>query len=286
MSDRYCSNCGSRLFPSSKEGSRLRSFRSVDFLPVGVFLIVAGALFGSFGFLIGVVPLLALGLAALFLGVMVVFLPESTAFRIDRLAALTSLPSLMNTEALMEDLDLSAHGIHIPNSGLAAVPKVFIPIMESALIPTPPLKLVTTNRVFVTVGMNPKDRGILLNPPGGEILMALENSLQLDFATVQRDDLAGKLTQGFSLLEISKNVTVQDTADGLDVEIELSALIELERRLRSVAPRLVEQVGTPLTSAVASAVSKATGKYVTIKSSTLEGSKMSLHLTLNEVESR
>ena len=271
---------------SPKRGRHSGNFRSIDFLPIGIFLIVGGALVGSFGFLIGVVPLLALGLAALFLGVMVVFLPESTAFRIDRLASLSSLPSIMNMEALMEDLDLTAHGIYIPNSGLAAIPKVFIPIIESALTPNPPLNLVTTNRVFVTVGMTPNDRGILLNPPGGEILVALENCLQLDLATIQRNDLAGKLTQGFRLLEISKHATVQDTADGIDVEMELTALIELEKRLRSVAPRLVEQVGTPLTSAVASAVSKATGKYVTIKASSLKDSKISLHLTLNEVESR
>jgi hypothetical protein len=247
-------------------------------------MLVVGATVGIFSFLNNIIPLTAFGLGTFFLGVMIIFLPESATFRSDRTALLSSLSSLMNLEALIEDLDINSQGIYIPTTGFGTVPKVVLPITE---LDTPPLTLMRfahSNRVFVSVGANPRDRGILLNPPGGAILTALESSLQLDLSTIPTADLEARLNFGFEVLGISKKTTVTGGEDDLTIELQLTSLLELEERLRTNAPRMVKQIGTPLTSAVASALSKAKRKYVKLADSTLQNSRLAIHLTLLQAE--
>ncbi|MFI5449892.1 MAG: zinc-ribbon domain-containing protein, partial [Candidatus Bathyarchaeia archaeon] len=82
----YCSNCGTQLGKQQQGGAHSWFARPDDFLAVGVFMLVAGSVIGVFGFLAEIVPLLALGLGAILLGVMVLFLPESASLRLDRVA--------------------------------------------------------------------------------------------------------------------------------------------------------------------------------------------------------
>lgn len=243
-------------------------------------MLVSGGLLSGFGYLMGIIPLLALGLGALFLAVMILFLPESPSFRANRLATMSSMPSMMNLEALIEDLDVSARGIYIPVTGFGLIPKVFVPMVESEPVLLPSLQLAASNRIFVTVGSNPRDRGMLLLPPGGDILSAIENSMQIDLAAVQGDDLEHRLALALDVLGLSRKTTVRSEKDSVNVEMDLTAFLEVEEKLRATAPRLVQQIGTPLTSAIASAISKASGKYVRLNSSTLNDSKMSVHLKL------
>ena len=246
-------------------------------------MLVLGSILTVFGFLLGVVPVTASGLGALILGVMLVFLPESTSVRAGRVAILVSLPPLLEIEAFLKDLDVGSRGIYIPVAGFGAVPKVLVPLKDSTSAAYPPTNLARSNRVFITLGRNPNERGILLYAPGGEIVSALENCLQLDLATVKLDDLAGRMGYGFDMLGISKRtVAVEVEKTGVSVQMALVSLADLEQRLRAEAPRLVEQVGSPLTSAVAAAVSKVTGKYVRVDNSTVDRSNLSITLTLSE----
>jgi hypothetical protein len=249
-----------------------------------VFLLVAGGVVGAFSYLSGIVPLLALGLGILLLGVMVLFLPESASFRADRLASLSSFPSIMNDEALIEDLDVTANGIYIPVSGFGAVPKVYVPMLDSDAAPYPPTRLANSNRLFVVVGMNLRDRGILLNAPGAEILIAIENALQLDLSTLDPGILAARLEAGLDMLGISKSTSLQIAGDTVTVEMNLLAFTELEEKVRSHARRVAAQVGTPLTSAIASVVCKVRKKYVRLSGSSLQGSKLRIRLTVLGVE--
>lgn len=284
LEDNFCRNCGAQLTRVPHKIHRTVP-RSDSFLAVGIFMTVAGVIIGVFSFLMNIIPLLALGLGAVFLGVMTLFLPESTSFRADRLVVLFSLPSLMNTESLIEDLDVSSCGVYIPTTGFGVVPKVFLPMVESDSTEFPQTQLTRTNRVFVTVGLGSRDRGILLDPPGAEIVTALENCLQMDFAMVQADDLGGRLNFAFEVLGIAKRVVVRVEVDVVNVEMQLVSCLELEQRLRKTAPRVVEQVGTPIVSAVAAAVSKARGRYVRLGGSTLTDTKLIVRLNLLEVGS-
>jgi len=163
---------------------------------------------------------------------------------------------------------------------------VLVPLRDSALaalalFPRP--RLSRSRRVFVTLGTGLYDRGILLYAPGGEILQAVESCLQLDLGSIKLDDLAGRLGFGLEMLGIAKReVLLRMEESTVKFELNLLQLVDLEERLRSEAPRLVEQIGSPLTSAVAAAVAKVTGKFVRVLSSALFGSKLAGSLEILE----
>jgi hypothetical protein len=229
----------------------------------------------------GIVPMVAFGLASFLVGVLVLYLPERRGSIASRLATDSSLPSLLNIENLLEDLDLDERGIYIPASGLGVCPRVFIPLAQTQATRQPPVGLISSRRVFVTVGNSPEDRGVLLDAPGSQILAALERSLRIDLAKTKLDDLGADLNSGFKALGIAKLTNFERQATIVRIQMELTGLLDLETKLRNVAPRLVAQVGTPVASAVAAAVSKATGKYVTFKSSVLDPSDRKISINLN-----
>lgn len=264
--DNFCRRCGVRLSRLGGLGSRHVGQRR----PIGVFMVTFGGIVGAFSYLLGIVPMLAFGLAALLIGIMVLYLPESAESYASSLAVDSSLPSLLNVEKLLEDLELDDRGIYIPVSGLGNCPRVFVPLAETVATLSPPLALNSSRRIFVTVGKNPEDRGILLDAPGSEILAALEQSLHLDLAQVQLNALGDYLASGLKAIGIAKDAKVNLQDSAVNVQISLTNLTELETKLRNQTPRLVAQVGTPLASAIAAAVAKASKKYVIFKSAVLD----------------
>jgi hypothetical protein len=157
---------------------------------------------------------------------------------------------------------------------------VFVPLIVTPATKKPPVGLSSSRRIFVTVGKNPEDRGILLDAPGSQILSALERSLRIDLAKVQLDSLEHDLNSGFEALGIAKVVRLERENDSAHVEMALTGLVELEAKLRNLAPRLTAQVGTPVASAVAGALSKATGKYVTVKTAVLDQPNRKLRISI------
>lgn len=248
---------------------------------VGVFLIAVGAIVGILSYLMGTVPMLAFGLACFMIGIMVLYLPESGRLT-SSLAADSSLPSLINTEKLLEDLDLDERGIYIPVSGLGVSSRVFVPLALTPATKRPPLGLNHSRRIFVTVGTNPEDRGILLDSPGSGILSAMERSLGVDLSRVQLEELEKTLDSGLKALGIAKVTSFEQEDAHIKIEIELTSLLDLEAKLVHMAPRLSEHVGTPVVSALAASVSKATGRYVKIRTAVLDlaGRTISVDLQL------
>lgn len=281
--DNFCRSCGVGLTLRQIGHATGSRFGSTDSqLSIGIFLVALGAVVGFLSYLMGIIPMLAFGLASFLLGILVLYLPERRESIAGRLATDSSLPSLLNIENLLEELGLDEKGIYIPASGLGVCPRVFVPLAETQATKQPPVGLVSSRRIFVTVGKNPEDRGVLLNAPGSEILAALERSLGIDLAKVSLDDLGADLNSGFKALGIGKVTNLEHQDNAVRIQIELTSLVDLEAKLRNVAPRLVAQVGTPVASAVAAAVSKAAAKYVTFKSTILDlpNKKISISLKL------
>lgn len=279
--DNFCRSCGVELTLEQKGHAIGTGFGSTDTqVSIGIFLAALGAVVGFLSYLMGIVPMLAFGLASFLLGILVLYLPERRESVAGRLATDSSLPSLLNVENLLEELDLDERGIYIPASGLGVCPRVFVPLAETPATKQPPVGLVNSRRIFVTVGKDPDDRGILLNAPGSEILAAVERSLRIDLAKVSLDDLGADLNSGFKALGIGQVTKLERQETVVRIQIELTTLVDLEAKLRNVAPRLVAQVGTPVASAVAAAVSKAAARYVTFKSTVLDVPSKKISITL------
>ncbi len=229
--------------------------------------------------MMGIVPMLALGLACFLIGTMALYLPGSTSVP-STIVTDSTLPSLLNIEKLLQDLDLDERGIYIPTSGPGVAPRVFVPLALTPSTKRPPLGLAHSRRIFVTVGKNPEDRGVLLDAPGSGILSSMERSLHLDFARVSLNDLGSELDSGFRALGIAelKNFTQQD--ENVSIEIEVTKMLELEGKLMSLAPRLSEHVGTPIVSALAAALSKASAKYVKMRGAAFDLPKRRVSVSL------
>jgi hypothetical protein len=278
--DNFCRNCGVPLAQVYGKKEARQTIKWADHrVSVGVFLAVVGGIVGVFSYLFGMVPMIALGLASFLIGIMVLYLPNSE-FISGNIAADSSLPSLLNIENLLEDLDLDERGIYIPSSGFAVPSKVFVPLAITPATKQPPLGLLESHRIFVTVGKNAEDRGVLLEAPGSGILVSIERSLNVDLSNIQPKDLQSSLNSGFKALGIAKVTNVEHMNTDLRIQMELTSFFSLETKLRNLAPRLSTHIGTPIASAVAGGASKATGKYVTITNAILDPSNRKMNIDL------
>ena len=282
--DNFCRKCGINLTRVGKATAAMGTIKGDHRVSIGIFLMTLGGLVGFVSYLMEIIPMLAFGLASLLIGIMILYLPESNRSITSKLATDSSLPSLLNTEKLLEDLDLDERGIYIPVSGMGVCPKVFVPLVQTRATERPPVGLSSSSRIFVTVGKNPEDRGILLDAPGSQILSSLERSLGRDLAEIPLEDLQTNLDSAFRTLDIAKATTLTYQESTVSIETELMALLDLEEKLRNTAPRLVAQIGTPVASALAAAVSKSTAKYVTFKRAVLQlpSRRLSISLRLSE----
>jgi hypothetical protein len=245
------------------------------YMSVGIFLMIFGAITAAASLLLGVIPILALGFASFLIGIMTLYLPEPAGNLADRLASDSSIPALLNIENLLEDLSLNEKGVYIPTSGLGACPKVFVPLTATGRRPSRDLN--NTRRVFITLDEKAREGGLLLEAPGRNLLSELERELKLDLSKVNVQELAEKLGMALKSLEISKSVEFQKGDDrAVTFQIELNALRNLEVSLSSLTPRLFEQIGTPVSSAIAAAFSKSTGQYVTLR-------QVSINLAENKI---
>lgn len=232
-------------------------------MSVGIFLLAFGGITASVSLFIGVTPTVALGLASLLIGIIILYLPEPPGSLAERLARYSTVPALLNIENLLDDLSLNEKGIYLPATGLGVCPKVFVPATLTPLSKRPPLDLNNSRRVFVTLDEKTRAGGVLLEAPGRNLLSELELSLKLDFSKVEINDLHEKLESGLRLLDVSKSVALNRQGElSLTFQTELTAFGNLEVKLHSLTPRVFDQVGTPVSSAIAAAVSKSTGEYV------------------------
>ena len=74
-------------------------------------------------------------------------------------------------------------------------------------------------------------------------------------------------------MRVGTSLTLQYQDDTVRVSLNLLSLLDLETKLRTVAPKLVSQVGGPVESAIAAAVANASQRYVVIKQTAFNPSK-------------
>lgn len=276
--DNFCRTCGVQLGNHVEPGSPRLAGVSARVL-VGIFTAALGSLVILLGYLFGIIPLLALGIAALILGIMVLYLFEPGRIP-SSLATNVSLSAMINIERLLEELYLDEKGIYVPMTENDVSPKVFIPLAQTKVTDKPSLEIARRGRLFVRVGEAPEEMGILLNAPGGEILLQLEKLLGVDLAKTKLDDLESTLRSGFQALRLGGNLTLARQNDTMIVTITLLALLDLEGKMRILTPRLVSQVGGPVESAIAAAIAKVTRSYILLMQSGLELAKERITIVL------
>jgi len=238
-----------RRLPSSKTGFTL--------LIIGTLVLVASFIATS-------TVLAFIGLSLTFWGALFLF-AKPIKFVRSTLLDSTALSSYTTLDRITEDLNYKGKPIYIPPYPKEAyLPEylkglkemvIFIPAEDVTTVPT--IEEMAKKQFLVE---NPE--GICVMPPGSGLVSLFEKELRAEFTKI---DLAGYNslpTVIVNNLELASNFEIDTEKELVHVEITDSVyknLYSKEHKLKSV-----HSVGCPLTSAVACALAKTTGKLVTI----------------------
>jgi len=248
----------------------LLRYRRLPSGKIGFTLLVIGALVlvASFVATSTVLAFIGLGLAlwgALFLFAKPIKFVRST------LLDSTALSSYTTIDRIIDDLNYKGKPTYIPPYPKEAyLPEylkglkemvVFISAKDITTMPT--IEEIAKKQFLVK---NPK--GICVTPPGLGLVSLFEKELRADFTKIDLDSLYNSLPKVIvNNLELASNFEIDAEKELIHVKITESGYKDLyskEHKLKSV-----HSVGCPLTSAVACALAKTTGKLVTITKSNI-----------------
>lgn len=221
---------------------------------LGIGIVAVSAFYAS--------PFLAiLGVAITFWGAILLYVTPSKLVPLT-LLNVSAEAAVANIERLISELNLSEKGVYLPPKNLKNIESslVFIPETPKTLLPTPE----ETNEKQLTN----KKTGALVTPPGSALSSLFEEALGFSFTKTTLKQIQNKLPKLLvDDLEIAENAEIQIRRNTVTLEITGSILDEICRQTDS-QPKTHMQVGCLLSSAIACALAKATGKPVTIQKET------------------
>jgi hypothetical protein len=199
-----------------------------------------------------------LSMAIIFWGVIFLYITPSKQISLKLLNSCTEAVQA-NTERLILELNITGTGVYLPPKNLKNIEAslIFIPETPETPLPTPEEineKLLTNRKTSA-----------LITAPGSALSHLFEEELGFSFTKTDlkqiKDKLPKLLVDG---LELAENVEIQIQGKKVEVEITGSILDEICRQTDSY-PRAHKQVGCILSSAIACALAKASGKPVIIQ---------------------
>jgi hypothetical protein len=220
-----------------------------------------------------------IGLSLVFWGALLLYIqPEEYTKK--ALLDATALTSLEALSQIMQELNYKGKAIYLPPKYLKdpEANKIYIPKQKDGKPPTPELILKHESQLFIK---NPQ--GILLTPPGAEMTKLFEKTLGTSFTKVDleylQQNLPNLLIEDLEIAEdleietkkrkAAKEITdsvslIETTSDTIHVKITNSILRDLWKEDRKLS-HLHSKIGCPICGAIACALTKATGKPVTIE---------------------
>jgi len=221
------------------------------------------ALAGSFTFTSTILAFIGLGL--IFWGALLLYIkPEGYTKRV--LIDAVSSPSLTTLNEMIQELCYKGDATYLPPKYFTnpETTKVYIAKNKRGSLPAPEVIRIYENKSTAKTAL-----GILITPPGIELSKLLEKSLGRRFAETNLKDLQQKLPKLFiEDLEIAENLELK-TEDGPTESMTVHA--KITKPFYTDLPKEAEElsqapsaIGGPICSAIAIALTKATGKPVRI----------------------
>ena len=202
-----------------------------------------------------------IGLGLIFWGIILAYI-RTEEYTKKALLNTTASPQITTLNQIIQELDYKGRATYLPPKYLTdpEASKAYIPKHEETRIPTPEQIQKQEARFFT------KDpEGILLTPPGAELAKLFEKTLETSFTRADLQYLQQKMPKLLiEDLEIARNCELEIEEDKIQVKIENSTYNALERETEK-SPSIQSTLGSPLTSAIACALAKTTGKPITIE---------------------
>jgi hypothetical protein len=202
-----------------------------------------------------------LGVALTFWGAILLYITPTKHVPLDLLNAAAEA-NATNIERILTEYNLTQKGIYLPPKNLqnSESSLVFIPETLKTPLPTPK----ESNEKQLT---NEKT-GAFVTPPGSALSRLFEEELGFSFTKTDLNQIQNKLPKLLvEDMELAENAEIQIQNNTVTLEITGSILDEICRQTDS-QPKTHMQVGCLLSSAIACALAKATGKPVTIQKET------------------
>ncbi len=232
---------------------------------IGFILLAIGAL-TLVGSVVNTSTVLAfIGLGLTFWGALLLF-ARPVKFVRGSLLDSTAISSYTTIDRIVQDLNYKGKPVYIPPYPKEAyLPEylkglkemiVFIPAEDVVAMPT--IEEMAKKQFLLK---NPK--GICIAPPGYGLVSLFERELKTEFTQINLDELYDALpTIIVNNLELAKEFEINPEKDLIHIKIIDSVYKDLYSREQGF--KSIHSIGCPLTSAIACALAKTTGKLVAI----------------------
>jgi hypothetical protein len=202
-----------------------------------------------------------IGLGLVFWGALLYYVRPERYIR-ETLLDSTILPSLANMNQMITELGYEGKAVYLPPRYLKDFnsSRVYISMQKDKKLP-PPEKIQSEDKVFLK---NPE--GMVITPPGMELVRLFEKTLGTNFAKVDLRYLEQNMPKLLiENLEIAQNVLIKTENSRVCIEIEGSTYQTVCNEAKRFS-NICGNLGCPLSSAIACAIAKATGNPTTIES--------------------
>jgi len=223
-----------------------------------------------------------IGLGLIFWGAILTYIQTGEYIKENLLGA-TVLPSLSLLNQMIEELDYQGKAIYLPPKYLKdpEASKAYIPKQKDGKLPTPEQIQEREAKLFIE---NPT--GLLLTPAGAELTKLFEKTLETSFTRIDLQYLQQNMPKLFiEDLEIAQTFEIKTENNKVHVKIENSAYKNLSKEAKKLS-NIYSALGCPISSAVACALAKATGKPIVIENqqTSEDGKNMEIEYRILEEE--
>ena len=201
------------------------------------------------------------GLAIIFWGAILLYLTPSKHVPLTLLNASTKA-AVSNIERVITELDLDQKGIYLPPDNLRNIDFSLVFIPETSKSPLPSLE--ESDKKL----LSKEKTGTFFTPPGSALTNLFEKELGVSFTKTDLNQIQNLLPKLLvKILELAKDAEIQIQGNTVILQVRKSILDEICRQT-DFQPKAHKQVGCLLSSAIACALAKATGKPIIIHNET------------------
>ena len=200
-----------------------------------------------------------IGLSIFFWGAITLYIKPDRHIPLTLLNASTT-SNLKNIERILSETNSTQKGLYLPPKYMKDLDSGLLYIPKEPNQPIPTLKEINQRTLALST-----QNGIILTPPGLALSNLLEKELGTSFLKLDLSQLQFKLPKILTEnLEITKDALIEIGKNKITLKISNNVLNDLCQETRKL-PRTHKMVGCLLSSAIACALAKTTGKIVIIQ---------------------